>query len=64
MKIDPNKFIDLSKKSVMPVFNENSFVFNMTTKDYVEGKTMVTFEIWLNLILVCKHTVDIGRYLG
>ena len=62
--VDPSKFIDLSSKTIMPIFNENSFVFFLETKEFMQSKTQVVFELYVNLTKVCAHTMEISRYLN
>jgi hypothetical protein len=64
MQVDPSQFINLSSKTIMPVFNENSFVFFLKTEDFIKNRTLVHFEIYLNLKLAMKHSMDISRYLN
>mgnify|MGYP006893273594 CR=1 FL=1 len=37
LEVDPSNFIDLSSETIMPVFNENSFVFFLETEDFIKG---------------------------
>lgn len=64
LQFDPSKFVDLSKKTIMPVFNENTFIFTLPTKEFIQNKTKINFEIWLNLNIICRHTMDISRFLN
>lgn len=37
LNVDPAKFIDLSAQTIMPVFNENSFIFLLDSSLYLEN---------------------------
>ena len=64
MTIDPSNFIDLSSNTIMPVFNENSFIFFLNPKDFIDQTTLIHFEIYLNLSLAFKYSLDISRYIN
>ena len=63
MKIDPSKFIDLSSKTIMPVFNENDFLFKIDEDAYSGGELDVDFEIKLNDRVIARHRLDLSRYI-
>ena len=61
--IDPAKFIDLSSSTIMPIFNENNFIFEVSHEQYVEGALEIEYEIAINRNVIGKHTLDISRAL-
>lgn len=61
--VDPAKFIDLSSSTIMPIFNENNFIFDISREQYVEGPLEIEYEIAINQSTIGKHTLDITRTL-
>ena len=63
LNIDPAKFIDLSQKTIMPVFNENSFIFLLDSSLFMESQILVKFEVFLNKSIFCHYTMNIAQYI-
>ena len=61
--IDPSKFIDISANTIMPIFNENNFIFDISQQQYIEGTLELEYEIAINQNVIGKHTLDITRPL-
>ena len=63
MKLDPSKFVDLSSKTIMPVFNENDFLFKIERREFEKGSFEVDFDITLNNTSIGGHKLDLARYI-
>jgi len=64
MSFDPKNIIDLSAETIMPIFNENTFVFFLDTALFLQNQNTLTFEIYLNQSLVCSYAMSIQRFLN
>ena len=45
---DPSSFINLSHQTIMPIFNESNFIFYINQQDFLENKTVLKVDLYLN----------------